>query len=58
MPAVMGLAIRRTISLSASLVRTQRRWARVEDVRFVTTHRGQERILDRYKDKLEQKAKQ
>ncbi|KAJ4300874.1 hypothetical protein N0V90_002962 [Kalmusia sp. IMI 367209] len=36
----------------------QRRWARVQDVRFHATHGAQERILAKYKDKLESKAKQ
>lgn len=36
----------------------QRRWARVQDVRFLATHNAQERILQKYKDKLESKAKQ
>jgi len=55
-----SLALRRTIGLSSQsspLLRTQRRCARVHDVRFVMTHRNQEKILDRYKQKLEQKAK-
>ncbi|KAF2474763.1 ATP11-domain-containing protein [Lindgomyces ingoldianus] len=36
----------------------QRRWARVQDVRFLATHGTQERILAKYKDKLESKAKE
>ena len=56
------LAFRHTsttrLSPASSLLRTQRRYARVHDVRFVTTHKQQEKILDRYKEKLEQKAKQ
>jgi len=35
----------------------QRRWARVHDVRFLATHGTQERIIDRYRDKLDRKAK-
>ena len=35
----------------------QRRWAQVHDVRFLATHQPNN-ILDRYKDKLSQKAKQ
>jgi len=35
----------------------QRRWARVHDVRFLATHGAQERIIDRYRDKLDRKAK-
>ncbi|KAG9768858.1 hypothetical protein KCU88_g7061, partial [Aureobasidium melanogenum] len=58
--AVSRIAGRRTLGLSASTLSrahapSQRRWARVHDVRFVTTHRGP---LDRYREKLEQKAKQ
>ncbi|KIW30096.1 uncharacterized protein PV07_05870 [Cladophialophora immunda] len=54
-----GVALRHMQALPASrsLLRTQRRWARVHDVRFVTTHRNQEKVLDRYRHKLEQKAK-
>ncbi|KIW51268.1 hypothetical protein PV05_10007 [Exophiala xenobiotica] len=60
MSASTSLVIRRTIGPSTSLLRTQsqRRYARVHDVRFVTTHRDSERILEKYRDKLEQKAKQ
>jgi hypothetical protein len=60
MSASPSLVIRRTIGPSTSLLRTQsqRRYARVHDVRFVTTHRDSERILEKYRDKLEQKAKQ
>src|SRR5579871_336903 len=36
----------------------QRRWARVHDVRFLATNGVQERILDRYKDKLDRRAKE
>jgi ATP synthase F1 complex assembly factor 1 len=36
---------------------TQRRWAQVQDVRFLVTHDTQERILAKYKEKLESKAK-
>lgn len=36
----------------------QRRWAQVHDVRFVAQHSTQNRVLDKYKDKLEQKAKE
>ncbi|KAG9196727.1 hypothetical protein G6011_01848 [Alternaria panax] len=38
---------------------TQRRWAQVQDVRrFLVTHDSQERILAKYKQKLEHKARQ
>lgn len=36
----------------------QRRWARVQDVRFLATHDAQERILAKYRHKLVSKAKQ
>jgi ATP synthase F1 complex assembly factor 1 len=36
----------------------QRRWAQVQDVRCLVTHDSQERILAKYKDKLELKARQ
>jgi ATP synthase F1 complex assembly factor 1 len=60
MSASPSLVIRRIIGPSTSLLRTQsqRPYARVHDVRFVTTHRDSERILEKYRDKLEQKAKQ
>ncbi|KAI9827607.1 MAG: hypothetical protein M1826_006269 [Phylliscum demangeonii] len=35
----------------------QRRWARVQDVRFVATHGEPDRILDRYRAKLDEKAR-
>lgn len=34
----------------------QRRWAQVQDVRFLATHGAEERILSKYKDKLASKA--
>lgn len=34
----------------------QRRWAQVQDVRFLATHGLEERILSKYKDKLTSKA--
>ncbi|KAK7542411.1 ATP11 protein-domain-containing protein [Phyllosticta citribraziliensis] len=35
-----------------------RRWAQVHDVRFLATHGTQERVLAKYKEKLERKAKE
>ncbi|KAK8255122.1 ATP11 protein-domain-containing protein [Phyllosticta capitalensis] len=35
-----------------------RRWAQVHDVRYLATHGTQERVLAKYKDKLERKAKE
>jgi ATP synthase F1 complex assembly factor 1 len=37
---------------------TQRRWAIVQDIRCIATHDTQERILARYKDKLESAARE
>ncbi|KAH8703320.1 ATP11 protein-domain-containing protein [Talaromyces proteolyticus] len=36
----------------------QRRWAQVHDVRFLATHRDPQQILEKYQDKLKQKAKE
>ncbi|KAF1996068.1 ATP11-domain-containing protein [Amniculicola lignicola CBS 123094] len=36
----------------------QRRWAQVQDVRFLATHGVQERIMAKYRERLEQKAKE
>lgn len=36
----------------------QKRWAQVHDVRLLATHQMPDRIIERYKDKLSQKAKQ
>lgn len=36
----------------------QRRWAQVQDVRFLATHGTEQKILSKYKDKLASKAKQ
>lgn len=36
----------------------QRRWAQVQDVRFLVTHDTHERVLAKYRDKLESKAKE
>lgn len=37
---------------------TQRRWARVHDIRLLATDGAQERVLAKYKEKLEQVAKE
>ncbi|PKX90781.1 ATP11 family protein [Aspergillus novofumigatus IBT 16806] len=43
----------------SSLARTpQRRWARAHDVRFLATHHDPNHVLDRYKSKLDRKAKE
>lgn len=35
-----------------------RRWAQVHDVRYLATHGTQDRVLAKYKDKLDRKAKE
>jgi hypothetical protein len=51
-------ALRNTISGAAPYLRgAQRRWAQVHDVRFLVTQSG-DRVLERYKEKLDQKAKE
>lgn len=51
-------AWRLRIDLSRPFGPTQRRWARVHDIRFLATHQTQERITDRYREKLNQRAKE
>lgn len=36
----------------------QKRWAQVHDVRFLATHHDPNQVLDRYRSKLHQKAKE
>ncbi|KAI9843180.1 MAG: hypothetical protein M1837_006542 [Sclerophora amabilis] len=52
-------AFRTGLSSRATLFhpKSQRRWARVHDVRFLATHRDPDRILEKYQDKLDRKAK-
>ena len=40
------------------LPKPQRRWARVHDVRFVATLPQSEKVFEKYKDKLERRAKE
>lgn len=53
-------AIRHLLCNSSSHLRpVQRRWAQVHDVRFLATHiPAQEKILNKYRDKLDRKAKE
>lgn len=37
---------------------SQKRWAQVNDVRFVATHRKADNVLEKYKEKLDRKAKE
>lgn len=42
---------------SAARLQTQRRWAQVHDVRFLVTKQPPQAVLDKYREKLNQKAK-
>lgn len=42
---------------STTRFQTQRRWAQVHDVRFLTTKQPSQAVLDKYREKLDQKAK-
>jgi ATP synthase mitochondrial F1 complex assembly factor 1 len=54
----VGPILRRSIWTGQAPFRCyQRRWAQVHDVRFVSQHQHS-KVLDKYKDKLEQKAKE
>lgn len=58
MNASSALFLRRSIAGAQTPFRHyQRRWAQVHDVRFLARHKSS-RVLDKYKDKLDQKAKQ
>ena len=50
--------LRNQIRSCPSPLRAQRRWARVHDIRFVGRHNSTNGIVDRYQDKLEQKARE
>ena len=54
-PALRNIVVRAS---KPSIRGAQRRWAQVNDVRFVATHRQQDRIVEKYKEKLEKKAKE
>ncbi|KAJ5826030.1 hypothetical protein N7474_003168 [Penicillium riverlandense] len=43
---------------SRLLRNTQRRWAQVHDARFLASHHDPNHVLDKYRSKLDQKAKQ
>lgn len=59
MAAVRSLALRHLsrCALRAPRFVNQRRWAQVHDVRFLATTRPSQAILEKYRDKLNQKAK-
>ena len=54
-----GPILRRTVwSAQAPFRCYQRRWAQVHDVRFVSQHQRSKAVQDKYKEKLDQKAKE
>lgn len=51
--------LRRTAWSSSAPFRCyQRRWAQVHDVRFLATHQSSDKVLDKYREKLERKARE
>lgn len=59
MAAVRSLGFRHTSGNATSFIRpTQRRWAQVHDVRFLVTHERSNSVEQKYKAKLQEKAKQ
>lgn len=46
-----------SVLASPRLLPVQRRWAQVHDVRFLTTHHTPQVVLDKYRAKLDEKAK-
>ena len=61
MSALRAPTIRNIIVSSEPCLRSlnvQRRWAQVHDVRFVATHRQPDKVLEKYREKLDRKAKE
>ncbi|PGH05485.1 hypothetical protein AJ79_06792 [Helicocarpus griseus UAMH5409] len=59
MASMRAPAIRNIIGTNKPLLGpVQRRWAQVHDVRFLTTHHDPNRVLEKYKEKLDRKAKE
>ena len=59
MAVIRAPALRHIIGESAPYLRgSQRRWAQVHDVRFLATHRESDRVIEKYKEKLDKKAKE
>ena len=54
-PALRHLAVHHRLRIAR--VSSQRRWAQVHDLRFLTTNPAQP-ILDKYREKLDRKARQ
>jgi len=58
MSALRVPALRNIVSGTAPYLRTsQRRWAQVHDVRFLATQQS-DRVLEKYKEKLDRKARE
>ncbi|RAL63007.1 hypothetical protein DID88_004093 [Monilinia fructigena] len=58
MAIIRSPAIRHVVAGAAPYLRaSQRRWAQVHDVRFLATQQS-DRVLEKYKEKLDQKAKE
>lgn len=60
MAALRLLALRHVPgSKSAPYLRgIQKRWAQVHDMRFLVTHHEPDRVIEKYKEKLNKKAKE
>ncbi|KAF2084125.1 F1F0 ATP synthase assembly protein-like protein Atp11 [Saccharata proteae CBS 121410] len=59
MASIRSPAVRHLVSRPLTCLRSpQRRWAQVHDVRFLATHNTQDRVLAKYREKLDQKAKE
>jgi len=57
MAALRVPALRNIVSGAANLRTSQRRWAQVHDVRFLATQQS-DRVLEKYKEKLDKKARE
>lgn len=58
MATVRTPALRNIVSGASPYLRaSQRRWAQVHDIRFLVTQQ-KDRVLEKYKEKLDRKAKE
>lgn len=62
-PSIMLSALTQPVRVLSRKVASEsrlihRRWAQVHDVRFLATHRDPKTVLEKYKSKLDQKAKE
>ncbi|KAI9814825.1 MAG: hypothetical protein M1827_003091 [Pycnora praestabilis] len=59
MAALRSTVVRHALGEGAPFLRgSQRRWAQVHDVRFLATHKEPNRVTEKYKEKLDKKAKE